>query len=128
MKLISPRFLVLAAALTISSWTLTAARAADDASERVALAKVLTNVKVTLQDGLKSAQADGTPISVKFELDDGKLQLSIYTMKGSKFSEVVVNPNTGKVDKSEPITDKEDRKSTRLNSSHYSRSRMPSSA
>ena len=110
MKLQSSRFFVLAAALTISSWTLTTARAADNASERAKLAKALTNVMATLQDGLTLAQVDGTPISAKFELEDGKLQLSIYTVKGSKFSEIVVNPNTGKIDKAEPITDTDDLK------------------
>jgi hypothetical protein len=39
---------------------------------------------------------------------DGKLQLSIYTMKEDGFSEVVINPTGGKVDKAETITDKED--------------------
>ena len=34
----------------------------------------------------------------------------------------------GKVDRRQPIVNRRDRKSTRLNSSHYSRSRMPSSA
>lgn len=92
----------------MSGWASTAARAADDASERAELAKALTNVKATLQDGLTLAQVDGTPISAKFEVEDGKLQLSLYTMKGNAFSEVVINPSTGKVDKSEPITDKDD--------------------
>lgn len=104
------RSILVLAVLAASAGTLTAARAADEAKERAVLANALTNVKATLEDGLTLAQVDGTPISAKFEVEDGKLQLSVYTMKGSGFSELVINPNTGKVDKSEPITDQDDLK------------------
>jgi hypothetical protein len=71
-------------------------------------AKALTGTKVTLQSGLTASASQGTPISAKFEIDNGKLQLSVYTMKGKSFSEVVVDPKSGKVEKAETITDKED--------------------
>jgi hypothetical protein len=55
---------------------------------------------------VQSAEAQGTAISAKFELDDQKqLQLSVYTMKGNAFSEVVVDQKTGKIVKTEPITE-----------------------
>jgi len=69
-----------------------------------ALATALKEAKVSLASGLKAAEQEGRPISGKFELEDGKLQLSVYTMKGDKFSEVIVDHKTGKVAKSEPIT------------------------
>ena len=102
------RVILIAAALTLSGWTLPTARAADEAKEQAELAKAMGGVKVTLQDGLKASAAQGKPISAKFEVEDGKLQLSAYTMKGNSFSAVVVNPGSGKVDKAETITDKED--------------------
>jgi len=104
----SSRLILFAVALMVSTGALTSARAEDDAKERAELAKAMGGAKATLQGGLTSAQANGTPISAKFEVEDGKLQLSVYTMKGAAFSEVVVNPATGKVDKSEAITDKDD--------------------
>jgi len=73
-----------------------------------ALATALKEAKVSLASGLKAAEQEGRPISGKFELEDGKLQLSVYTMKGDKFSEVIVDHKTGKVAKSEPITGGED--------------------
>ena len=82
--------------------------AADEANERAELAKALSGVKVTLHSGLQTSASQGKPISAKFEVEDGKLQLSIYTLKGDGFSEVVINPASGKVDKAETITDKED--------------------
>ena len=41
-------------------------------------------------------------------MEDGKLQLSVYTMKGDTFSEVIVDHKTGKVAKAEPITKGDD--------------------
>ena len=74
----------------------------------VELMKALQGVKVSLADGLAASEAEGTPISGKFELEEGKLQLSVYTMKGNTFSEVIVDHTTGKVTKVEPITSGED--------------------
>jgi hypothetical protein len=80
---------------------------AEESSEKENgdLAEALESVKVSLDDGLQaSEEAQGTPISGKFEMDDGKLQLSVYTMKDGKFFEVIVDHKTGKVAKAEPIT------------------------
>jgi len=68
----------------------------------------VTGAKVTLQEGLTAAAKQGRPISGKFEVEDGKLQLSIYTAKDGKFSEVIVDHTTGNVAKSESITEGED--------------------
>jgi hypothetical protein len=81
------------------------ARAEGDTA---ALAAQMKGVKVTLQRGLTAAASKGKPISGKFELENGKLQLSVYTAKGSNYSEVIVNHRTGKVAKAEPITGGDD--------------------
>ena len=72
------------------------------------LAKALPSAKVSLADGLAASAREGTPISGKFELEEGKLQLSVYTMKGDTFSEVIVDHKTGKVAKAEPIASGDD--------------------
>ena len=76
--------------------------------EQAAVAKALKDAKVSLQQGLTASQREGTPISGKFEMEHEKLQLSVYTMKGGKFSEVIVDHATGKVAKVEAITEGED--------------------
>jgi hypothetical protein len=83
-----------------------AAEAAD--KEHAELAKALAAAKVSLAHGLSAAASAGKPISGKFEVEGGKLQLSVYTEKDGKFSEVVVDHVTGKVAKSEAITEGED--------------------
>jgi hypothetical protein len=73
-------------------------------SEKQALAKDVKTVKVSLEKGLSASEAEGKPISAKFEIENGKFQLSIYTAKDGKFYEVIVDHQTGKVAKTEPIT------------------------
>ncbi len=79
-----------------------------DDKEQAELAKALKGVKTSLETGLSASESQGKPISGKFEVEDGKLQLSVYTMKGDKFSEVIVDHKTGKVAKTEAITGGED--------------------
>jgi uncharacterized membrane protein YkoI len=104
--------LMFAVALAIAA---TAAQAHNEAQERAeaaktapALAAALKDSTLSLADGIKASESEGTPISAKYELEDGKLQLSVYTMKGDKFFEVIVDHKTGKVAKTEPITGGED--------------------
>ena len=75
-----------------------------DDKEHAELAKALKGVTMSLEKGLSASESQGKPISGKFEVEDGKLQLSVYTMKGDKFSELIVDHKTGKVAKTEAIT------------------------
>jgi hypothetical protein len=70
--------------------------------------KTLEAAKISLAKGLAAAQQKGKPISGKFEMDEGKLQLSVYTASKGKFSEVIVDYTTGKVSKSDQIKEGED--------------------
>src|SRR6516165_10783286 len=90
--------------LTIASLTIGLMGDRIYAEERndPALIKSMADVKVTLQEGLTAAAQQGKPISAKFELEDGKLQLSVYTENAGKFSEVIVDYTTGKVAKTLP--------------------------
>jgi uncharacterized membrane protein YkoI len=80
----------------------------DDDEGQEALAKKLGDAKINLQQGLAASEQQGQPISAKFEVDEGKLQLSVYTAKDGKFFEALVNHVTGKVLKIEPITEGDD--------------------
>jgi hypothetical protein len=92
------------AALALGAVLPAGAAEQDDA----ALIKAMGGAKVSLQQGLAASGREGKPISAKFEMEDGKLQLSIYTEKAGKFFEVVVDHATGSVAKTEPITEGED--------------------
>ncbi len=79
-----------------------------DDKEHTELAKALKDAKISLQRGLTASAKEGKPISAKYEVEHGKLQLSVYTMKGDKFSEVVVDHKTGRIAKVDPITGGDD--------------------
>lgn len=80
----------------------------DDDEGQEKLIKLLDTSKINLQQGLAASEQQGRPISAKFEVDEGKLQLSVYTAKDGKFFEVLVNYATGQVLRVEPITEGED--------------------
>src|SRR5207247_7271179 len=81
---------------------------AQSDKENAQLANALSSAKVTLEAGIMASEREGKPISAKFEVEEGKLQLSVYTMKGDKFSEVIVDHQTGRIAKTEAITGGED--------------------
>src|SRR5438552_16976208 len=60
------------------------------------LAKAVSGAKISLAKGLAASAREGKPISAKFELEHGVLQLSVYTAKSGQFSEVIVDYTTGK--------------------------------
>jgi hypothetical protein len=100
---------IVAALAMMVAWMFAAPAAwASDDKEHAELAKALKDAKIPLQRGLSASAKEGKPISAKYEVEDGKLQLSVYTMKGDKFSEVIVDHKTGKVAKAEPITSGDD--------------------
>src|SRR5262252_3417491 len=76
----------------------------------------MRDAKASLQQGVSASAKEGKPISAKYEVEDGKLQLSVYTMKGDKFSEVIVDHKTGKVAKAEAITKDDDLKDAKAQS------------
>jgi hypothetical protein len=95
-----------AAALAIASFSVRA----DDDEDSAKLAKALSEASVTLDQGLSASEPEGKPISGKFEIEDGALQLSVYTTKGDQFAEVIVDHKSGSIKKSQPITEGDDLK------------------
>jgi hypothetical protein len=79
-----------------------------DDKEHADLAKALKDAKIPLERGLTASAKAGKPISAKYEVEDGKLQLSVYTMKDDAFSEVIVDHKTGTIARTEAITEGDD--------------------
>ena len=93
--------------------------------ENAELAKALKGAKVSLKQGLVASASKGKPISGKFEVEDGKLQLSVYTAKGGGFSEVVVDPKTGRVAKVEAIEGGEDLTAAKTQADAMAKAKTP---
>lgn len=107
------RLQMLNVAATVFAVLLLCAQAARAEDDTAALAKALPDAAVSLQQGLTASEREGKPISGKFELDDGALQLSVYTAKDDKFTEVLVDHKSGAIKKAEAITDTDDLKDAR---------------
>ena len=91
-------------ALAVACWVIPANAAMSD-KEKAELAPVVANAKVTLEQGLATSKKNGKPVSAKFEIENGKPQMSIYTIKdGSKYFEVIIDHASGEIAKTEPIT------------------------
>jgi hypothetical protein len=101
------RVLFLLIIASLATWPFCQRIYAQDRSDHP-LIKGVTDAKLTLQQGLTAAAQQGRPISAKFEVEDGKLQLSVYTAKDGTFSEVIVDHTTGNIAKTETITEGED--------------------
>ena len=109
----------------IGLWSAAAVPAWAEGSDSAALAAAMKNATATLQGGLKASEAQGTPISAKFEIEDGKLQLSVYTMKGNDFMEVVAEPKTGAIAMTEKITDAGDLKEATAQKAAMAKAKVP---
>ena len=112
-------------ALIIGAIGFWSAPAWAEAGESAALAAAMKDASATLQGGLKASEREGTPISAKFEIEDGKLQLSVYTMKGDGFMEVVADPKTGTIAKAEKITDAGDLKAAAAQKAAMAKAKVP---
>jgi hypothetical protein len=81
----------------------------SSAADSAALAQALVAAWLPLESGLVLSSTQGTPISAKYELEDGVLQLSVYTLKpdtssGDSFVEVIVDFSAGMIARVEPLT------------------------
>jgi len=96
------------AALALALWAIPGGAAMNE-KEKADLAPVVTAAKVTLEQGLLTSKKNGKPVSAKFEIENGKPQLSVYTVKdGTKYSEVIIDHTSGEIAKTEPITGGDD--------------------
>jgi hypothetical protein len=117
------RLLALIAA--VGFWSAALAPARAEAGDPKALAAALKDVTATFQGGLKASEREGTPISAKFEIEDGKLQLSVYTMKEDGFTEVVADPKSGAIAKADKITDADDLKTAASQKAAMAKAKVP---
>ena len=110
--------------VAIGFWSTIAVTARAE-GDPAALAAAVNDTTATLQGGLKASEREGAPISAKFEIADGKLQLSVYTVKGNDFMEVVANPESGAIAEAEKITDTEDLKAATSQKAAMAKAKVP---
>ena len=116
-----------ACAVLVAIFGVSPAAFAEQGEGSPPLAQALQLTPFPLERGIAASSREGTPISAKYETEDGdgdEIQLSVYTMKGGEvvvnpetgdvtmgnaaFAEVIVDYKTGSIEKIVPITDGED--------------------
>jgi hypothetical protein len=90
-----------------------------------AMAKALQQASLPLETATKVSEREGKPISAKYEIEHGALQLSIYTMKGNRFSELIIDHKSGAVAKDEWITDANDMKAAQEQAAAMAKAKVP---
>jgi hypothetical protein len=105
--------------------TITGRSSSAEDKSPAALAKAFAEASVSLDRGLSAGAREGKPISGKFELEDGALQLSVYTMKGDQFAEVIVDHKSDAIKKSEKITDGDDLKAATRQAGAMAAAKVP---
>lgn len=103
-------------AVTLPTWA--------EETDTALLAQALSTVSVSLDQGLKASEAQGKPISGKFELEHGAVQLSVYVTKGGKFSEVIVDHQSRSIKQAETITDSDDLKTANAQSQAMTKAKV----
>jgi len=119
MRQISIAAIAAAAALLVAgspSW-------AEDELNPAAMAKALDQASLPLEKATKVSEREGKPISAKYEIENGALQLSIYTMKGDRFSELIVDHNSGAVANDQWITEADDLKAAKAQAAAMAKAR-----
>jgi len=102
-------FATVACLLAFSSGTVFGHDELDPKKQHDGLLKNMPKVKITLQQALGMAELQGQPLNGKFELEGNtEFQLSVFTAKSGRFSEVTVDTGNGKLGKPEVIDDKDD--------------------
>ena len=106
------------ARLTATGLLLTASVASAQATKAQSeVAAAMRGAKhVALSDAIETASASGTPISARYEFEDGKLKLSVFIMKDGSFTELFFDHMTGKVAQTDKITGGDDLKEARAES------------
>ena len=97
---------------------------AEEEMNPAVLAKALQQASLPLEKAMKLSEREGKPISAKYEIEHGALQLSIYTQKGDRFSEVIVDLKSGAVAKDEWISDTDDMKAAQAQAAAMAKAKV----
>lgn len=88
----------------------------------------LPQAAVSLQQAVKTSESEGNPISAEFDVEDGELQISVYTSQGDHFDEVTIDPKSGSIKNAKPLSDAKEIGDAQAQSAALGKSKLPLSA
>ena len=101
-----PRWLLAIALLCYAS--LGMGEDGDEEPDPTILGIALSEAVITFDQGVVVSAQKGNPISAKFEMPNGDLLLSVFNATATGLVKTIVDPQTGAIIASEPITDRVD--------------------
>jgi len=90
-----------------------------------AVIRELPQASVSLDQALKASEREGNPISAEYDVEDGGLQISVYAKSGDHFSEVTVDPKSGSIIKTKPLTDPREINEAQEQSAALAKAKLP---
>ena len=90
-----------------------------------AVIRELPQATVSLDQALRATKREGTPVSAEYDVQDGDLQSSVYAKSGDQFSEVIVDPKSGSILKTKPLTDPTEINEAQEQSAALSKAKLP---
>jgi hypothetical protein len=101
--MIAMRLLTAAAAATT---LILAALAPSWADEEfwAAVIRELPEANVSLDQALKTSEQEGKPISAEYDVEGGDFQISVYVEKDGHFIEVIIDPRSGTINTTKPLS------------------------
>ena len=79
----------------------------DEQPDPVVLAIALSDAHTTLEKAIVASEPYGKPVSARFDMPSGDLQLSVYTSSKDGFADVAINTDTGAVTSVKRISESE---------------------
>jgi hypothetical protein len=125
--MMTKNFVVWLVAAGFLAFSGTMARADSDyeySKQMPALIKAMPEAKVTLDQGIKTAEAGGKAISAQYEVDEDHFQLSVFVSKGADVYEVIVDHDSGAIKSSDKLTDPDDIKDAKKQLEAMSKAHM----
>jgi Peptidase propeptide and YPEB domain len=90
-----------------------------------AVMRELPQATVSLDEAIKVSKREGKPISAEYDVEDGGLQISVYAKNGDQFSEVIVDPKSGSIIKTKPLTDPKEIREAEAESAAITKAKLP---
>src|SRR5437773_12459278 len=98
------RNLVIGLAAAVSLVAVSLSSRADD-EVLATVIRELPQAAVSLQQAVKTSESERNPISAEFDVEDGELQISVYTSHGEQFDEVTIDPTSGPIKNAKQLSD-----------------------
>ena len=70
-----------------------------------AVIREVPQAAMSLAQALKLGEREGVPISAEYDVEDGNLKISVYLKTGDQFREALVDPRSGSIITTKPLTD-----------------------